>query len=275
MQLDNRLSPVPALQHLRSLHPGALQHLQQSPDGSLYAQTLPQAIYQQPPQQQYALNGHAHQQRHAVQYQHPQQHQVLPGPGSPAQFAAFPTAYQQASSPRFGSVQQLQGSPPPSTRTAPQLSTVQAFQQPLQQKVLVEGPAPPTSLAADDAAPLSNHSSHFQGLKLIAEPPDLDVWRQRLFDVDDTITLTEEEYVNCWTASRWLLRMLIFSGSTRTFPTLTTSTRTAPHSATSATAWSRTIGTVVSRAGLQEPRSQPTPTRRSANESLANATSAM
>jgi hypothetical protein len=63
--------------------------------------------------------------------------------------------------------------------------------------VPVEISAPPTSLAADDVAPSSNHSSHFQGLKLIAEPPDLDAWRQKLFDVDDTITLTEEEYASC------------------------------------------------------------------------------
>lgn len=196
MQLDERLSPVPALQQLRALHPGALQHLQQSPDGSLYAQTLPHAVYQQPQQQQYALSGHAHQQRHAVQYPHPQQHQILPGPGSPVQFATYSTAYQHASSPRFGPVQQLHGSPPP-TRAAPRQPTAQAFQPPLQQHVHVEIPAPPTNLAADDAAPSSNHSSHFQGLKLIAEPPDLDAWRQKLFDVDDTITLSEEEYASC------------------------------------------------------------------------------
>jgi hypothetical protein len=63
--------------------------------------------------------------------------------------------------------------------------------------VPVEIPVPPKSLAADYTAPSSTHSSHFQGLKLIAEPPDLDAWRQKLFDVDDTITLTEEEYASC------------------------------------------------------------------------------
>ena len=36
---------------------------------------------------------------------------------------------------------------------------------------------------------------HFSNLKLIANPPDLERWRERLFNVDDTITLTEEEYV--------------------------------------------------------------------------------
>lgn len=29
--------------------------------------------------------------------------------------------------------------------------------------------------------------------KLVENPPDLEKWRQRLFDVDETITLSEEE----------------------------------------------------------------------------------
>ena len=36
---------------------------------------------------------------------------------------------------------------------------------------------------------------HFKNLKMIPNPPNLEEWRQRLFDVDDTITLTEDEYV--------------------------------------------------------------------------------
>jgi glutathione S-transferase len=40
---------------------------------------------------------------------------------------------------------------------------------------------------------LSNHGQ-FQGLKLIPNPPDLEQWRERLFHVDDMITLTEEQY---------------------------------------------------------------------------------
>lgn len=37
---------------------------------------------------------------------------------------------------------------------------------------------------------------HFSNMKLIPNPPDLDEWRQRLFDVDDIITMTEDEYVS-------------------------------------------------------------------------------
>lgn len=38
-------------------------------------------------------------------------------------------------------------------------------------------------------------AGHFSDMKMIPDPPNLNAWRQRLFDVDDTITLTENEYV--------------------------------------------------------------------------------
>lgn len=74
--------------------------------------------------------------------------------------------------------------------------TVQAFPQQIQQHAHPENTAPQLGPEAEDAPPAS-HSSHFQGLKMVAEPPDLDAWRQRLFDVDEAITLSEEEYVHC------------------------------------------------------------------------------
>ena len=36
-------------------------------------------------------------------------------------------------------------------------------------------------------------SGHFSGLKIIPDPPNLDEWRQKLFNVDEVIALTEEE----------------------------------------------------------------------------------
>lgn len=36
---------------------------------------------------------------------------------------------------------------------------------------------------------------HIANLRIVPDPPDLDVWRQRLFDINDTITLSEEECV--------------------------------------------------------------------------------
>ncbi|KAI4153428.1 MAG: hypothetical protein LQ341_000556 [Variospora aurantia] len=35
---------------------------------------------------------------------------------------------------------------------------------------------------------------HFSNMKTVPNPPDLDTWRQRLFDVEDIITLTEDEF---------------------------------------------------------------------------------
>ena len=37
---------------------------------------------------------------------------------------------------------------------------------------------------------------HFSNLKMVPNPPNLEEWRKRLFDVDEIITLTEDEYVN-------------------------------------------------------------------------------
>jgi len=38
-------------------------------------------------------------------------------------------------------------------------------------------------------------SSNFEGLKLVSNPPDLQQWREKLFNVDELIVLTENEYV--------------------------------------------------------------------------------
>ncbi|KAH5337077.1 hypothetical protein HBI50_016600 [Parastagonospora nodorum] len=208
MQVDERLSPVPALQQLQALHPNALHHLQHSPDGSLYAQAhhqaLPQlhhgssAVYHHHHHHhhhQYALSGAPQPAPHTLQYQH---HAL---PGSPVQYAAFP-GYQHASSPRYGPVQQLQGSPqlahhqplprPPPVRAAPQQPIVQPFQLPVQQHAHADTAVQAQGADADDA-PASNHGQ-FHGLRLIPDPPDLEAWRQKLFDVDEMITLNEDEF---------------------------------------------------------------------------------
>ena len=38
-------------------------------------------------------------------------------------------------------------------------------------------------------------SSNFEGLKLVSNPPDLQQWREKLFNVDELIVLTENEHV--------------------------------------------------------------------------------
>jgi glutathione S-transferase len=179
--------PVPALH--RTLHPATLQHLQQSPDGSLYAQVLPNlhpgaAIYQQ--HQQYALSGPPQPPPQALQYL----------PGSPVQYTTYPVGYQHASSPRFAVAPPL-----------PVAGGIHHFQAPTPQPTQQQSAPPPVQNAPQhapqqeqaDCEPQGRDgedglsSGQFPGLKLIAEPPDLEAWRQRLFDVDDTMTLNEEE----------------------------------------------------------------------------------
>jgi hypothetical protein len=48
----------------------------------------------------------------------------------------------------------------------------------------------------DNEALREEKTSHFGNLKSIPNPPDLQAWRERLFNVDKTITLSEDECVN-------------------------------------------------------------------------------
>lgn len=45
------------------------------------------------------------------------------------------------------------------------------------------------------AAAAEINDTHLGGLKIVPNPPDLDAWRARLFNVDEPITFTEEQYV--------------------------------------------------------------------------------
>lgn len=173
--------PVPTLH--RTLHAASLQQLGQSPDGALFPQALPNlhagaAIYQQ--HHQYALSGPPQPQPHALQYL----------PGSPVQYAPFPVSYHHDASPLpvSGGIpgHHFQGPPRPTHRKAPLPPVPNAPQHAPQQE---QPQSAPLGRDADDAPA----SGQFQGLRLVAEPPDLEAWRQKLFDVDDTITLNEDE----------------------------------------------------------------------------------
>lgn len=39
-------------------------------------------------------------------------------------------------------------------------------------------------------------TSHFGNLKIVPDPPDLQAWRERMFNVDEPIELTEDESVH-------------------------------------------------------------------------------
>jgi glutathione S-transferase len=60
---------------------------------------------------------------------------------------------------------------------------------PPQQQIKQQAQSPPQD---GDSGPSTGHGQ-FQGLKMIANPPNLEAWRRRLFDVDDMITLDEDE----------------------------------------------------------------------------------
>lgn len=52
---------------------------------------------------------------------------------------------------------------------------------------------PNFALTADMAI---KQADHRKDMKCIPDPPDLDSWREKLFNVDETITLSEEQYVS-------------------------------------------------------------------------------
>ncbi|KAI9685220.1 MAG: hypothetical protein M1820_010829, partial [Bogoriella megaspora] len=63
------------------------------------------------------------------------------------------------------------------------------------------GGDPFTSFAGDTGLPgeaQEKNDSHLEGLKLVPSPPDLEVWREKLFHIHEPITLTEEEFQTYW-----------------------------------------------------------------------------
>jgi hypothetical protein len=75
-----------------------------------------------------------------------------------------------------------------------QLDMLQRLQQPLHPNLLAQ------FQNATDLVPPDNHESgkgdgHFSGMKMIPNPPELEKWREKLFNVEGTIILSEEESV--------------------------------------------------------------------------------
>lgn len=185
-------SQIP-IHHLRTLQPVELQNLHQSADGTLHLQTLSPGLQSLDAmgaeagdalfQQRYHL-GEPPPAPHGLHAAHPYD----PNAGLPhsqSQFQPIPAGYQHVAN-RFDLIsaprQHLHAPPPPPpVPRAPQ------------QIVELE---PQTEYGhnqdADDT-PVTSHGQ-FEGLKLIAHPPNLSEWRDKLFHVDDTVTLTENEF---------------------------------------------------------------------------------
>jgi hypothetical protein len=52
---------------------------------------------------------------------------------------------------------------------------------------------PPSYQANQDESPAKENGGHFSGMKAIANPDGLQQWREKLFNVNEMITLTEDE----------------------------------------------------------------------------------
>ena len=86
----------------------------------------------------------------------------------------------------------------------------------------------------------------FEGLKIIPHPPDLQAWREKLFDVDDTIVLTEDQWVlQARMTQAVILIASVYIDSKLTSLILTMSTRIAQLRNTSASLSYHITGTVV------------------------------
>jgi hypothetical protein len=107
--------------------------------------------------------------------------------------------------------------------------------------------------------------------KVVVDPPNLDEWRQKLFNVDDVITLSEEEYVHT-SGKDEKFTDLVCPDSKPTFLTSTTFTPIGRPNDTSASLLSLTIGTAASKDDHQEPQSPMIQTKRSASELHENET---
>lgn len=200
---------------IRTLQPVALQHLHHTgPDGSLHQhlqslspglqsldgiptdpnEVLFQQRYLGDASQTPHPHVHTHTHTHPLHAPNPFDHNAGLPPtqtqyqGIPAGYAIPPARFNLIAS----QPQHIQThAPPPLQQPLTQVSPSLVQQQRLpglepqsgfiQTQDIEEGPA------------TTNHGQ-FEGLKLIPNPPNLDEWRMKLFDADDTITLTEDEF---------------------------------------------------------------------------------
>lgn len=193
----------------------SLTNLQQGPDGTFYdAQGLPlqlqdlqslhaNELFHQ--QQQYAqLSGPPQQLErgllqaplpsHALHYEH----QFAPQAYQQIQQVQHPHHHAHATSPPFGLTPGPVPGPAhqihtPHAHTPIHTTPRQIAQQPIQQSPQQQQYSSPLESGFSDETTLANHGQ-FKGLKLIPNPPNLEGWRQRLFDVDEIITLTEDQF---------------------------------------------------------------------------------
>jgi hypothetical protein len=153
------------------------------------------------------INAYQHPGTHHLQHSQPLQQP--PPPGFAQGFVPFPHQYYG----QQGQPQGLNTSYPTSTgplyNTAPPngLRYPQQFNLPVHNGVPIQRPQPPPQLprapvqstevvAQGDTASIpqiGKPDKHLKGLKYIPEPPDKELWRHKLFDVDGLMILTDEQ----------------------------------------------------------------------------------
>lgn len=181
---------------LRTLQPATLQALHQPQDAQLHHHALqslapnlqgldsadPSTLFHQQ-RFHHELSDAPH--PHALQGPNPFNHGALPHLHHPQQNLA-PQGYPQHQDDgcQFGILTAQQShlggvgnTPRPQPSHVPHLSQDNEF-----------APIP------DQGDTIFKSDGQFEGLKIIPHPPDLHVWRERLFNVDDTIVLTEDQF---------------------------------------------------------------------------------
>ncbi|KAL1846534.1 hypothetical protein Plec18167_005352 [Paecilomyces lecythidis] len=117
------------------------------------------------------------------------------GGGVGGQYAAF------VPPPRPGQTQLMARNQTPMNnvfqqRDNSQFEMLHSLEQPLQHNAIMQLQKEGDLLGSGGGEPVATGKTdgHFGGMKLIPYPPDLEEWRERLFNVDETITLTEEQF---------------------------------------------------------------------------------
>jgi hypothetical protein len=113
--------------------------------------------------------------------------------GSFPQRNATPVRFQDIRSQAIGSVQRQPQEQPltPITRSNP-LGANQVQSQPYTPSPALQR-VQDASFLDDASGTPKKDASHFTGMKRILDPPDLEKWRERLFNVDEIIYMTEDE----------------------------------------------------------------------------------
>lgn len=188
-------------------------------------QQLPVAFhhpFQQQQLQQFQHHQHLHQQRRSQQRQQPQpaappRSHALHVPNIPPSFHGLPATSQTSFYPQVTAVTPVQSSSAfttvsPNLQLQPALNQAQSVAFQHTYGIATPQPSFTGSVPSSDpqlglrtgsgsipqpgnSGPPALSSSNFEGLKLVSNPPDLQQWREKLFNVDELIVLTENEYV--------------------------------------------------------------------------------